>query len=169
MYTCRYLPVSIPFTLGECSPAIAPTMKPRTYRTLDAFDPDLEVHVVLLLARMSRDLYVMLYEPPNLSTPESAADSAVSCDRLLVALESYHRTIKVLRNLLQEKQRRLTLPRKTPPTRGVDELEDAVGDPDAAWCRSSALENALGQAAGLRLHRERRSSACGQRCRCGRS
>ncbi len=41
-------------------------MKPRTYRTLDACDPDLEFHVVLLLARMSRDLNVMLYEPPDL-------------------------------------------------------------------------------------------------------
>jgi hypothetical protein len=90
-------------------------MKPRTYRTLDACDPDLEFHVVLLLARISRDLRV-LFEPPDLSTPESAADSAVSCDRLLAALESHHRTIKVLRNLLQEKQRRLTLPRKSPPT-----------------------------------------------------
>ena len=91
-------------------------MKPRTYRTLDACDPDLEVHIVLLLARMSRDLYVMLYQPPNLSTPEFAADSTVRCDRLLAALESHHHTIKVLRNLLQEKQRRSTLPRKSPPT-----------------------------------------------------
>jgi hypothetical protein len=91
-------------------------MKPRTYRTLDACDPDLEFHVVLLLARMSRDLHVLLYEPHDLSTPESAADSTVRCDRLLAAIESHHRTIKVLRNLLQEKRRRLTLPRKTPPT-----------------------------------------------------
>ncbi len=72
--------------------------------------------MVLLLARMSRDLYVMLYEPSNLSTPESAADSTVRCNRLLAALESHHHTIKVLRNLLREKQRRLTLPCKSPPT-----------------------------------------------------
>ena len=82
----------------------------------DGHDPDLEFHVVLLLARMSRDLYAMLYEPPDLSTRESAADSVVRCDRLLAAIESHCRTIRVLRNLLQEKQRRGTLPRKSPPT-----------------------------------------------------
>src|SRR5512135_930382 len=109
MYMCRYLPVSIPFTLGECSPAIAPTMKPRTYRTLDAHDPDLEVHVVLLLARISRDLRVM-FEPPDLSTPEAAARTIVMADRLLETIESHRHTIKVLRNLLREKRRRLTLP-----------------------------------------------------------
>jgi hypothetical protein len=88
---------------------------PRIDETLHSWDPDREVHVVLLLARISRDLQV-LYEPANLSTPASAANSTVRFDRLLGAIESHRRTIKVLRNLLQEKRRRLTLPRKTPPT-----------------------------------------------------
>ena len=80
------------------------------HRTLHTCDLDLypEAHVHLLLARMSRDLRVM-YEPPDLSTPEAAAESAVRFDRLLATLESHHRAIKALRDPLQEKKCRLGL------------------------------------------------------------
>ena len=49
-------------------------------------------------------------------TPASVGTSRSRFDRMLASLESHRRTIKGLRNLLQEKRRRLTLPRKTPPT-----------------------------------------------------
>jgi len=83
---------------------------PMIHRTLHTCDLDLypEAHVHLLLARMSRDLRVM-YEPPDLSTPEAAAESAVRFDRLLATLESHHRAIKALRNPLQEKKCRVGL------------------------------------------------------------
>jgi len=83
---------------------------PMIHRTLHTCDLDLypEAHVHLLLARMSRDLRVM-YEPPDLSTPETAAESAVRFDRLLATLESHHRAIKALRNPLQEKKCRVGL------------------------------------------------------------
>ena len=110
------LPVSLTFTIGECSPAADAIMKPpRTYRTLHTGDLDPEAHVDLLLARISCDLRVM-YEPPDLSTPETAARAVVMLDRLLATIESHHREIKALRNHLQEKGRRLTWPRKTRPT-----------------------------------------------------
>ena len=59
-------------TIGKCSPATDATMEPpRIYRTFHASDLDFKAHVVLLLARMSRDLRV-IYEPLDLSTPEAA-------------------------------------------------------------------------------------------------
>ena len=48
---------------------------------------------------MSHDLQVM-YEPPDLSTPETAAHAVVMIDRLLANLESHRRAIKALRNHL---------------------------------------------------------------------
>ena len=110
------LPVSLTFTIGECSPAADAIMKPpRTYRTLHRGDLDPEAHVDLLLTRISCDLRVM-YEPPDLSTPKTAVRTVVMLDRLLATIESHHRAIKALRNHLQEKGRRLTWPRKTRPT-----------------------------------------------------
>ena len=75
---------------------------PMIHRTLHTCDLDLypEAHVHLLLARMSRDLRVM-YEPPDLSTPEAAAHAVVMLDRLLATLESHSRAVKVLINPLQ--------------------------------------------------------------------
>ena len=54
----------------------------------------------LFSSRMSRDLHVM-YEPPDLSTPEAAAHTVVMIDRLLANLDSHHRAIKALNNQLQ--------------------------------------------------------------------
>jgi hypothetical protein len=88
---------------------------PRTYRTLHTCDLDPEAHGDLLLARISRDLWVM-YDPPDLSTPEAVARAGVMLDRLLATLESHHRAMKALRNHLKEKGRRLASPRKTRPT-----------------------------------------------------
>jgi hypothetical protein len=82
-------------------------MKPaRTYKTLHSWDPDLEMHVVLLLARMACDLRVLLYEPPDLSTPEAAARTTVLADRLLETIESHHRVLRALRYQPQERVRR---------------------------------------------------------------
>lgn len=81
---------------------------PRIFRTLHTCDLDPEAHVDLLLARISRDLRVM-YEPPDLSTPEAAAHAVVMLDRLLATLESHRHAVKALINHLQEKKRRLAL------------------------------------------------------------
>jgi len=73
---------------------------PRMYRTLHISDLHPEAHVALLLARISRDLRVM-YEPPDLSTPEAAARAVVKIDGLLATIESHHRAIRALKNHLQ--------------------------------------------------------------------
>ena len=73
-------------------------MKLSSYETLDTRDLDLEAHAVLLVARMARDLHAM-YEPPDLSTPQTAAHSVAMADRLIAVLESYHCIIKALKNL----------------------------------------------------------------------
>jgi hypothetical protein len=88
---------------------------PRIDKTLDTRDPDPDAHVALLLARISRDLHVM-YEPPDLSTPEAAARAVVMLDRVLETLESHRSAVKALKIYLQEKVRRLTSPRKSRPT-----------------------------------------------------
>ena len=54
----------------------------------------------LFSSRISRDLQVM-YEPPDLSTPEATAYTVVMIDGLLATLESHHCAIKALRNHLQ--------------------------------------------------------------------
>ena len=79
---------------------------PRIYKTPHTCDLDPEARVALLLARISHDLQVM-YEPPDLGTPEAAAHALVMLDSLLATLESHRCVIKALITHLQK--RRLSL------------------------------------------------------------
>ena len=58
----------------------------------------------------------VMYEAPDLSTPEAAARAVVMLDRVLETLESHRIAVKALKIYLQEKVRRLTSPRKSRPT-----------------------------------------------------